>query len=70
MLDFCVIRLRAIAFGWYPILSAIFFTFSLVFFATGLYGENERETVDWETPARSATSIDVILVFFFIINYI
>ena len=40
-------------------------TFSLVFFATGLSGVNARETVDWETPARLATSIEVILVFFF-----
>jgi hypothetical protein len=26
---------------------------------------NARETVDWETPARLATSIEVILAFFF-----
>ena len=40
-------------------------TFSLVFFATGLSGVNARETVDWETPARLATSIEVILTLFF-----
>ena len=40
-------------------------TFSLVFFATGRSGVNARETVDWETPARLATSIEVILTFFF-----
>ena len=40
-------------------------TFSLVFFVTGLSGVNARETVDWETPARLATSIEVILTLFF-----
>lgn len=44
---------------------AMLITFSLVFFATGRSGVNARETVDWETPARLATSIEVILTFFF-----
>ena len=44
---------------------AMLITFSLVFFATGLSGVNARETVDWETPARLATSTEVILTFFF-----
>ena len=44
---------------------AMLITFSLVFFATGLSVVNARETVDWETPARLATSIEVILTFFF-----
>ena len=43
---------------------AMLITFSLVFFATGLSGVNARETVDWETPARLATSIEVILTLF------
>ena len=40
-------------------------TFSHVFFVTGLSGVNAQETVDWETPARLATSIEVILTLFF-----
>ena len=44
---------------------AMLITFSHVFFVTGLSGVNARETVDWETPARLATSIEVILTFFF-----
>ena len=43
-------------------------TFSLVFFDTGLSGVNARETVDWETPARLATSTEVILTIFFMFN--
>ena len=44
---------------------AMLITISLVFFATGLSVVNARETVDWETPARLATSIEVILTIFF-----
>jgi hypothetical protein len=48
--------LRACALGTYPISSAAARTVSCVALATPAVPERARETTDFETPARAATS--------------
>ena len=59
MLDRRVIRLRAIALGWYPSSAAAFMTRARIFRETEAPGLKQRETADWETLATRATSYDV-----------
>jgi hypothetical protein len=58
-----VIRLRAIALGWYPSFLAESRTLRRVFLETELSREKDRETVDCETPASFATWFEVIAGF-------
>jgi hypothetical protein len=60
-----VIKLLAIALGWYPNLRAASSTLRRVFTDTGPSCEKARETDDWETPASLATSMEVICELFF-----
>ena len=54
---------RARTFGRYPSLSAAARTFSAVLGLTDEPGVKTRETADWLTPAKAATSSDVTLSF-------
>ena len=54
-----VMKLRSIAFGLYPSVSAACTNFAVVSSATRVLALKTRDTVDCETPASRATSIDV-----------
>src|SRR5919202_3027347 len=54
-----VLKLRAITFGRYPSAFAARITFAVVSPATRLLALNTRDTVDWDTPAKRATSFEV-----------